>query len=228
MDTGGVDSIAKIVGARVVGARTARPRFAGARIPNVVVVRAGWLGLLDRARNRLFNAQARRPWVAAATGAAIFTPLFWLSVASGVGRLTLPHGELLGVYPAAVVGLYFAAVVVIGPLLAHTAGYVLDHATAKWRRDDAVFAFVGLGAVLGIAAVAFIMVFAPSNEAFAPALWMFGLPLLVTLGLTRYLIDRVLESRTWTRVVLAAGYAPSLLAALVVLGLYVGHATIPA
>jgi hypothetical protein len=166
--------------------------------------------------------------MAAATGAAIFTPLFWLSVASGIGRLTLPHGASLGAYPAAVVGLYFAAVLVIGPMLAHTAGYLVDRATAKWRRDDAVAAFVGFGAVLAIAAVAAVMAFAPSKEAFAPALWMFGLPLLVTLGLTRYLIDRVLESRTWTRVVFAAGYAPSLLAALVLLGLYVGQATIPA
>ena len=198
------------------------------RVPNVVEVRAGWLGSHDRARNRVFNAQARRPWIAAATGAAIFTPLFWLSVASGVGRLTLPHGESVGAYPAAVVGLYFSAVVVIGPLLAHTAGYLLDRATAKWRRDDAVVAFVGLGAVLAIAAVAVVMAFAPSNEAFAPALWMFGLPLVVALGMTRYLIDWVVESRTWTRVVLAAGYAPSLVAALVLLGLYVGHATIPA
>ncbi len=166
--------------------------------------------------------------MAAAIGAAVFTPLFWLSVACGVGKLTLPHGQSLGAYPAAVVGLYFAAVVVVGPVLAHTAGYLLDRATASWRRDDAVAAFVGLGAVLAIAAVAFIMAFAPSRAAFAPALWLFGLPLVLALGLTRYFIDSVLGSRTWTRVVLAVGYTPSLLAALVVLGLYVGHATIPA
>jgi len=195
---------------------------------DVILARPGWLGSLDRARGRFFNAQTRRPWMAAAIGSAVFTVLFWLSVASGIGRLTLPHGQSLGGYPAAVVGLYFAAVVVAGPMLSHTAGYLVDRATSGWRRDDAVAVFVGLGAVLAIAAVAFIMAFAPSREAFAPALWMFGLPLLIALGVTRYVIDDVLESRTWTIVVLAVAYTPSLLAALVLLGLYVGHATIPA
>ena len=179
-------------------------------------------------RARVFNAQTRRPWAAAAIGAAVFTPLFWLVVASGLGTLTVPHGQTPGGYPAGVVGLYFAAVIVIGPLLAHTGGYVLDRATSKWRRDDAVAAFVGLGALLAVASVTFILAVSPSGDAFAPALWLFGLPLVITFGLTRRVIDDVLESRTWMRVVVVVAYTPTLIAALVLLGLYVGHATIPA
>jgi hypothetical protein len=208
--------------------RVARASFARAEVADVVAVRRGWLGSLDRVRNRLFNARTRRPWMAAATGAAVFTPLFWLSVATGLGKLTVAHGESLGSYPAAVVGLYFAAVVVIGPLLAHTAGYLLDGVTAAWRRDDAVAVFVAFGVVLAAAAVSFVMALAPGGGAFVPALWLFGLPLLVTLGVTRFVIDAVLTSRRWTRVVVAVAYAPVLLAALWLLGLYVGHATVPA
>ncbi len=183
---------------------------------------------LDRVRGRLFNAETRRPWTAATVGAAIFTPMFWLSVATGLGKLTVAHGQPLGAYPAAVVGLYFASIVLIAPLLSHTAGYLLDRATSAWRRDDAVAVFVAFGVVLAAAAVAFVMALAPGGGAFVPALWLFGLPLLVTLGVTRFVIDAVLASRKWTLAAVAVAYAPALLAALWLLGLYIGHATIPA
>lgn len=190
--------------------------------------RSGWREHLDRLRCRLFSAETRRPWTAAAVGAAIFTPMFWLSVATGLGKLTARHGQPLGAYPAAVVGLYFASIVLIGPLLAYTAGYLLDRATAGWRRDDAVAVFVAFGIVLAAAAVSLVMSFAPGGGAFLPALWLFGLPLLVTLGVMRFVIDAVLTSRKWTLAAVAVAYAPALLAALWLLGLYVSHATVSA
>lgn len=177
---------------------------------------------------RLLNRGARRPWTAAVVGAAIFTPMFWLSVATGLGKLTAPHGQPLGAYPAAVVGLYFATILLLAPLLAHTAGYLLDRATSAWSRDDAVAMFVALGVVLAAAAVSFVMALAPGGGAFVPALWLFGLPLLVTLGVTRFVIDAVLASRKWTLAAVAVAYAPVLVAALWLLGLYVSHATVPA
>ena len=183
---------------------------------------------LERLRGRVFNAETRRPWTAAVVGAALFTPMFWLSVATGLGKFTTRHGEELGVYPAAVVGLYFGSVLVIGPLLAHTAGYLLDRATAAWRRDDAIAVFVAFGVVLAAAAVSFVMALAPGGGAFVAALWLFGLPLVVTLGVTRLVIDAVLASRKWTLTAVAVAYAPALVAALLLLGLYVSHATIPA
>jgi hypothetical protein len=182
---------------------------------------------LDRIRGRLFNAETRRPWTAAVVGAAVFTPMFWLSVASGLGKLTVAHGQPLGAYPAAVVGLYFASIVLISPLLAHTAGYLLDRATSAWRRDDAVSMFVAFGVVLAAAAVSFVMALAPGGGAFVPALWLFGLPLVVTLGVTRFVIEAVLASRKWTLAAVAVAYAPVLLAALWLLGLYVGNGTVP-
>lgn len=183
---------------------------------------------LDRLRGRLFNAETRRPWTAAVVGAALFTPLFWLSVATGLGKFTTRHGEELGVYPAAVAGLYFASILVFAPLLAHTAGYLLDRATAAWRRDDAIAVFVAFGVVLAAAAVSFVMALAPGGGAFVPALWLFGLPLLVTLGVTRLVIDAVLASRKWALAAVAVAYAPALVAALWLLGIYVSRATIPA
>jgi vacuolar-type H+-ATPase subunit I/STV1 len=175
-----------------------------------------------------FAALARRPWTAAAVGAAVFTPMFWLSVATGVGRLTVAHGHHLGAYPAAVVSLYFAAVIVIGPLLAFTAGYALDRLTAAWRTADAVAMFVAFGVVLAAAAVSLVMALAPNGGAFTAAFWLFGLPLPVTLGVTRLAMDSVLSSPAWTRAAAAVALGPVLLAALVCLGLYVSHATIPA
>jgi len=183
--------------------------------------RAGRLG-------RVFNARTRRPWTAAVVGAAIFTPLFWLGVATGLGKLTARHGESLGAYSAAVVGLYFASIVLIGPLLAHTAGYALDRLTAAWRRDDAVAAFVAFGVVLAAVAVSFVMALAPSGGAFVPALWLFGLPLPLAVGVTRFVIDAAVASRKWTLAAVAVAYAPALVAALWLLGLYVSSATIPA
>lgn len=179
-------------------------------------------------RGRLFNAETRRPWTAAAVGAAIFTPMFWLSVATGLGKFTAAHGQPLGAYPAAVVGLYFATILLIAPLLSLTAGYLLDRATSAWRRDDAVAVFLAFGVVLAAAAVSFVMALAPGGGAFVPALWLFGLPLLVTLGVTRSVIDAVLASRKWAVAAVAVAYAPALLAALWLLGLYVSHATVPA
>jgi hypothetical protein len=184
--------------------------------------------VVDRVRGRLFDGLTRRPWTAAVVGAAIFTPMFWLSVATGLGKLTARHGQPLGAYPAAVVGLYFASIVLIGPLLSLTVGYLVDRATATWRRDDAVAVFVAFGVVLAAAAVSFVMALAPGGGAFVPALWLFGLPLLVTLGVTRFVIDAVLASRKWTLVAVGVAYAPVLLAALWLLELYVGHATVPA
>jgi len=184
--------------------------------------------LLVRARLSAFKEEMRRPWTAAVVGAAIFTPLFWLSVATGLGKLTARHGESLGSYSAAVVGLYFASILLIGPLLAQTAGHLLDRATAAWRRDDAVAAFVALGVVLAALAVSFVMALAPSGGAFAPALWLFGLPLPIALGLTRFVFDAVVASRKWTLIAVAVAYGPALLAALWLLGLYVSSATIPA
>jgi hypothetical protein len=166
--------------------------------------------------------------VAAALGAALFTALFWLSVAVRLGRLTLPRGTDPGAYPAAVVLLYFFGVLVAGPVLAHTGGFLLDRATSTWRRDDAVVAFAGLGALLAAVAVAVVVAAAPGGSAFAPAVWLFGLPAVLALALTRFWIDDVLASRRWTIAALAVGYGPSLIAALVLLGLYVGHATVVA
>ena len=184
--------------------------------------------LVERVRGRMFTAETRRPWTAAVVGAAIFTPLFWLSVATGLGKLTAPHGESLGSYSAAVVALYFVSILLIGPLLALTAGRLLNRATAAWRRDDAVAAFVALGVVLAALAVSFVMALAPSGGAFAPALWLFGLPLPIALGLTRFVFDAVVASRKWTLIAVAVAYGPALLAALWLLGLYVSSATIPA
>jgi hypothetical protein len=154
--------------------------------------------------------------------------MFWLSVATGVGRLSVSHGHELGAYPAAVVSLYLAAIIVIGPLLAFTVGYALDRSTAAWRKGDAVVMFVALGVVLAAASVSLVMAFAPEGGAFVAALWLFGLPLPVTLGVTRLVMDSVLISPKWTRAAVAVACVPVLLAALVVLGIYVGHATIPA
>jgi hypothetical protein len=179
-------------------------------------------------RGRLFNAQTRRPWTAAVVGAAIFRSMFWLSVATGLGKLTVAHGQPLGAYPAAVVVLHFASIALIGPLLAYTAGYLLDRATVGWRRDEAVAVFVAFGIVLAAAAVSLVMSLAPGGGAFLPALGLFGLPLLVTLGVTRFVIDAVLTSRKWTLAAVAVAYAPVLLAALWLFGLYVSHATVPA
>lgn len=217
--------------------RIARPDLASRDVPSADVPSADVPGpelpalrltRLDRLRGRVFNAATRRPWTAAAVGAALFTPMFWLSVATGLGKFTTRHGDELGVYPAAVVGLYFASVLVIGPLLAHTAGYLLDRATAARRRDDAIAVFVAFGVVLAAAAVSFVMALAPGGGAFVPALWLFGLPLVVTLGVTRLVIDVVLASRKWTLAAIAVAYAPALVAGLWLLGLYVSHATIPA
>ncbi len=190
--------------------------------------RPRWLTALVRAREIVFNEGTKRAWTASALASAVFTPLFWLSVATGMSRLTVPHDQRLGNYPAAVVGLYFGAILLAGPALAHTGGYLLDKATAEWRRDDAVAVFVGFGALLGALAVTFVIAVAPSGGAFVPALWMFGLPLLIALGVARAYLDRVMESRTRILVACAVAYTPALVAALVLLGLYVGHATIPA
>ncbi len=180
------------------------------------------------ARDAVFNDGTKRAWIATVLGSAVFTPLFWLSVVTGLSRLTLPHGEPVDGYAAAVVGLYFGAVLVAGPLLAHTAGFVLDRATSRWRRDDAVVAFVVFGALLAVVAVLLVVGAAGSRSAFVPALWMFGLPLPLALGIARRYVDGVVESRRWTVAAASVAYAPALAAGLVLLGLYVGHATVPA
>jgi len=190
--------------------------------------RPAWIVAVARARDAVFNDNTKRAWTASAIAAAVFTVLFWLSVLTGLARLTVPHGESLGGYPAAVVSLYFVAVVVAGPAIAHTAGFMLDKYTTGWRRDDAVLVYVAFGAVLGALAVTFVLAVAPTGGAFVPALWMFGLPLLVSLGLARFYVDQVVASRSWTIAVCAVAYTPALIAALLLLGLYVGHATIPA
>lgn len=190
--------------------------------------RPAWLVTVTRARDAVFNDDTKRAWTASAIASAVFTMLFWLSVATGLARLDVPHGESLGGYPAAVVGLYFVAIVVAGPAIAHTAGFMLDRYTSGWRRDDAVLVFVAFGAVLGALAVTFVIAVAPTGGAFVPALWMYGLPLLVSLGIARFAVDQVVASRSWTIAVCAVAYTPAVIAALVLLGLYVGHATVPA
>ena len=181
-----------------------------------------------RAREAVFNEHTKRAWTGAVLGAAFFTPMFWLSVAAGFGRLAVPHGETVGAYPAATLGLYFFGVVVAAPALSHTAGFMIDKATAGRRRDDAVVVFVGFGILLAIAAVAFVVGAAPTGGAFVPALWMFGLPLPIALGLARGYLERALESRAFTIAACVVAYTPPVLAACVLLGLYVGHATVPA
>lgn len=178
---------------------------------------------LRRVRALVFNDETRRPWTAAVLSAAIFSPLFWLSVAVGLGRLRIDDPETATAFPGTVVVLYFLGVLVVGPVLAHTAGFQLDRFTAGWRRDDAVAAFAGLGLLLGALAVVLLLPTAPGAAAFAPGLWLFGLPVIVASALTRYLVDRVelTKAQVWGSV--TAAYAPTVVALLVLLGLFVGQ-----
>lgn len=173
--------------------------------------------------SRVYNTETRKAWIAAVLSMAIFTVLFWLMVAAQLGRLE-PKVEGSGEgYATAVMVLYFCVSLVGAPVTAHTAGYLLERRTVSWRRDDAVIAFAGLGLLLALPPVLILAATEPGGAAVGPAIWLFGIPVLLATAFARFFIDRVLRSERLTRVVAAVAFLPPVVVLLFLLGLFVAR-----
>lgn len=178
---------------------------------------------LRRSFARIVNVRTQRAWSAVAISQALFTVFFWLMVASGFGRLQPAEAESGQGFPTAVAALYFFVTLVGAPVAAHTIGALVEQHTATWKRDTAVLAFGGLGVILAVGPVVALASSEPSRAALLPALWLFGLPIILTCGVTRLIIDRVHRSVVWSRVALAVALLPPVVVALFLLGLYVAQ-----
>ena len=181
---------------------------------------------LDKVRGtfaRVFNVGTQRVWTAVILSMALFTVLFWLMVAARLGTIE-PRVEGSGDgYAVAVAVLYFVISLVGAPVAAHTIGYQLELRTAAWKRDDAVVAFAGLGLVLAIGPVLMLAASEPEGAAIGPAIWLFGLPIMLATTFTRFFIDEVIRSQRLTRIVTGVAFLPPVIVVLFLLGLYVAR-----
>ncbi len=180
--------------------------------------------VLDKSRDTVaavFNVRTQRVWTAVILSMALFTVLFWLMVAARLGVLE-PSVEGSGSgYAVAVAALYFSISLVGAPVAAHSIGYIIERRTAKWSRDDAVVTFAGLGFVLAIPPVLMLAASEPGGAAIGPAIWLFGLPVVLATTFTRFFIDTVIRSQRLTQVVTAVALLPPVIVLLFLLGLYV-------
>ncbi|MBN2177755.1 MAG: hypothetical protein JW722_08915 [Demequinaceae bacterium] len=172
---------------------------------------------------KVVNVRTQRVWMAVVLSMALFTALFWLMVAARLGTLE-PRVEGSGEgYATAVAILYFLISLVGAPVAAHTVGYLLEHRTEAWSRDDAVVAFAGLGLVLAAPPVLILAASEPAGAALGPAIWLFGLPVLLATTFTRFFIDSVIRSQRLTRIVAAVAFLPPVIVVFFLLGLYVAR-----
>ena len=182
--------------------------------------------ILDRVKDtvaRVFNVRTQRVWTAVILSMALFTVLFWLMVAARLGVLN-PVAEGSGEgYAVAVAALYFTISLLGAPVAAHSIGYLLDRRTAAWTRDDAVVAFAGLGLILALPPVLMLAASESGGIAIRPAIWLFGLPIVLATTFTRFFIDTVIRSQRLTRIVTAVALLPPVIVLLFLLGLYVAR-----
>jgi hypothetical protein len=172
---------------------------------------------------KVYNLETRKAWIATTLSMALFTVLFWLMVAAQLGRLE-PRVEESGEgFPTIVVIMYFCVSLVGAPVIVHTAGYLVERRTEKWKRDDAVIAFAGLGLVLAVPPVALLTASEPEGAALRPAIWLFGIPVMLATVFTRFFIDEVLRSQRFMRTVAAVALLPPVVVLLFLLGLYVAQ-----
>jgi hypothetical protein len=173
--------------------------------------------------HKVYNDETRKAWIATALSMALFTTLFWLMVVAQLGRLE-PRVEGSGDgFPTAVIALYFCISLVGAPVIVHTAGYLVERRTEKWKRDDAVIAFAGLGLVLAAPPVILLTLSEPEGAALGPAIWLFGIPVALATVFTRFFIDEVLRSQRLMRAVAAVAFLPPVIVLLFLLGLYVAQ-----
>ncbi len=172
---------------------------------------------------KVYNDQTRRAWLAVILSMALFTVLFWLIVATRLATLE-PTVEGSGEgFSTAVAVLYFTVSLVGAPIAVHTIGQLVESRTAKWKRDDAVVAFAGVGVVLALAPVLILAGSEPGGAAVRPAVWLFGIPIVIATAFTRFFIEDVMRSVRLTRIAAAVAFIPPIVAVLYLLGLYVAR-----
>ncbi len=172
---------------------------------------------------KVYNAGTRRAWLAVILSMALFTCVFWLIVATRLGTLK-PRVEGSGKgFATAVAVLYFVVSLVGSPIAVHTIGQLVESRTAKWKRDDAVVAFAGVGVVLALAPVLMLAGSEPGGAAVGPAIWLFGVPIVIATAFTRFFINDIMRSVRLTRAAAAVAFIPPVVVVLYLLGLYVAH-----
>jgi hypothetical protein len=172
---------------------------------------------------KVYNDRTRRAWLAVIVSMAFFTVLFWLIVATRLAAFEpVVEGSGEG-FATAVAVLYFVSSLVGAPIAVHTIGQIVESRTSKWKRDDAVVAFAGLGVVLALTPVLILAASEPEGAAIGPAIWLFGVPIVIATAFTRFFLEDVMRSVRLTRAATAVALIPPVVVILYLLGLYVAH-----
>jgi len=173
--------------------------------------------------SKIVGRQTHRTWTAAAMGVAIFSVLFWTATVAGLGRLELSEDAELDSYPNLVIITYFAVTVALGPLVAHSIGAWLENWTARLQKDDSVLLFIALGLVLAVPPTLLVALSGPEGFAIGPAVWLFGVPIVLATAFTRGYLDAVLRRPRYVNAVVGIAVLPPVIVILFLLGLYVAQ-----
>jgi hypothetical protein len=175
---------------------------------------------------KAIGPHTHRAWTAAALGSAVFSVAFWVFALLGQGTYPVPEGDAAGdgtAFAPTVAVLYFALTLVAGPLFVHTLGRWLDRWAERFKFEDSVVVFLGVGVALAAVPVAIATLAGPGLHAFLASLFLFGLPIVLATGLARAYLPRVLRSPRATNVVFGIAALPPVVVLLFLLGLYVAQ-----